>query len=77
VNFEEQIENKIEVNSNRKTVTRNGTQLQPAITFLFEIEILCSTHRWKGYEILQDFGIQGFPIFHLEVGLKSKVVQAV
>jgi hypothetical protein len=45
VNFEEQIENKLEVNSNQKNVTHNVTQLQPALTFLSEIEILRSTHR--------------------------------
>jgi hypothetical protein len=45
VNFEEQIENKLEVNSNRKNVTHNVTQLQPALTFLSEIKILRSTHR--------------------------------
>jgi hypothetical protein len=45
LSFEEQIENKIEVNSNRKTVTRNATQLQQAVTSLSEIEILRSTHR--------------------------------
>jgi predicted YcjX-like family ATPase len=45
LNFEEQIENKLEVNSNWKTVTRNAIQLKLAVTFLSEIEILRSTHR--------------------------------
>jgi hypothetical protein len=45
VNFEEQIENKLEVNSNRKTITRNATQIQPVVTCLSEIKILRSTHR--------------------------------
>jgi hypothetical protein len=43
LNFEKQIENKLEVNSNWKTVTRNVTQLQLAITSLFEIKILSFT----------------------------------
>jgi hypothetical protein len=45
LNFEEQIENKLEVNSNQKTITRNGIQLQLAVTSLSEIEIPCSTNR--------------------------------
>jgi hypothetical protein len=45
LSFEEQIENKLEVNSNRKTVTRNATQLQLAVTSLSEIKILHSTRR--------------------------------
>jgi hypothetical protein len=45
VELERQIENKFEVNSNHKTVTRNATQFQPAVTFLSEIKILRSTHR--------------------------------
>jgi hypothetical protein len=41
LNFEKQIENKLEVNSNRKKiVTRNVTQLQPAVTSVFKTEIL-------------------------------------
>jgi hypothetical protein len=43
LNFEEQIENKLEVNSNRKTVTRNATQLQLVVTSLSEIRIQSST----------------------------------
>jgi hypothetical protein len=34
LNFEEQIKNKLEVNSNRKTITYNVTQLQPPVIFL-------------------------------------------
>jgi hypothetical protein len=45
LNFEEQSENKFEANSNRENVTHNTTQRQPAVTFLSEIEILCSNHR--------------------------------
>jgi hypothetical protein len=45
LNFEEQIENKLEVNSNRKNKTRNVTQFQPAVTSLFETKILSFTHR--------------------------------
>jgi hypothetical protein len=44
LNFEEQIENKLGANSNWKNVTRNVTQIQSAVTFLSEIEILISTH---------------------------------
>jgi hypothetical protein len=44
LNFEEQIENKLKVNSNRKTVTRNATPNSTAVTSLYEIKILCSTH---------------------------------
>jgi hypothetical protein len=43
---------KLEVNSNQKSVTRNVTQIQLAVTSLSEIEILRSTHRCKGYEII-------------------------
>jgi hypothetical protein len=43
LNFEEQIENKLEVNSNRKTVTRRATQLQLVVTSLSEIRIQSST----------------------------------
>jgi hypothetical protein len=35
---------KLGVKSNKKTVTRNVTQLQLTITSLFEIEILSFTH---------------------------------
>jgi hypothetical protein len=38
-------ENKLEVNSNRKTETCNATQLQLAVTSLAKAEILSSTHR--------------------------------
>jgi hypothetical protein len=48
---------KLEVNSNQKSVTHNVTQIQLAVTSLSEIEILRSTHRCKGYEIIYDFGI--------------------
>jgi hypothetical protein len=43
LNFEEQIENKLEVNSNRINVNRNTTQIQLVVTSLSEIEILRST----------------------------------
>jgi hypothetical protein len=33
LNFEEQIGNKLEVNPNRKNVTRNVIQIQSAVTF--------------------------------------------
>jgi hypothetical protein len=52
-------------------------QIQLGVTFLSEIEILSCTHHLKGYKIFRDFGIQGFPIICLEVGLKSKFVQTV
>jgi hypothetical protein len=46
LNFEEQIENKIEVNSNwKKTITRNIAQIQPVVTSLSEIEILSFIYR--------------------------------
>jgi PIN domain nuclease of toxin-antitoxin system len=35
---------KLELNSNKKIVTRNVTQLQLAVISLFEIKILSSTH---------------------------------
>jgi hypothetical protein len=38
-------ENKLEVNSNQKTVTCNATQLQLTVTSLAEVEILSSTQR--------------------------------
>jgi hypothetical protein len=49
-------------------------QIQLAVTFLSDIEILSFTHCYKGYKILWDFGIQCFPRIRLEVGLKSKFV---
>jgi hypothetical protein len=45
LNFEKQTKNKLEVNSNWKIVPHNDTQLQLAVTSLFEIEILSFTHR--------------------------------
>jgi hypothetical protein len=44
LNFEGQNENKLEVNSNRKIITRNATKHQLVITFLFDVEILRSSH---------------------------------
>jgi hypothetical protein len=38
-------ENKLEVNSNRKTLTCNAAQLQLVVTSLAKVEILSSTHR--------------------------------
>jgi hypothetical protein len=70
-------QNKLEVNSNRKTVTRNVIQFQLVVTSLFEIEILSFTHRYKGYKILYDFGSQSFPGILSEVGLNSKLGQTV
>jgi hypothetical protein len=43
LNFENKSK-KLEVNPNPKIVTHNATQLQPAITSLFEVKILSSTH---------------------------------
>jgi PIN domain nuclease of toxin-antitoxin system len=45
LNFEGQIENKLEVNSNRKNIICNATQIQLAVASLFEIKILSSNHR--------------------------------
>jgi hypothetical protein len=45
LNFEEQIKNKVEVNSNQKIITYNVTQIQLAVTFLSEIKILSFTYR--------------------------------
>jgi hypothetical protein len=45
LNFEKQIENKLEVNSNWKIVTHNVTKIQPAITSLCEVKILRFIHR--------------------------------
>jgi hypothetical protein len=46
LNFEKkQIENKLEVNSNRKNVTHNVAQFQLAVTFLAKVKILSYTHR--------------------------------
>jgi PIN domain nuclease of toxin-antitoxin system len=36
---------RLEVNSNKKTITYNVTQIQLAVISLFEIKILRSTHR--------------------------------
>jgi hypothetical protein len=44
LNFEEQIKNKLEVNSNQKNVTHNAAQIQLAVTSLSEIKILRFTH---------------------------------
>jgi hypothetical protein len=51
LNFEKQIETNLKLTQTGKNVTRNITQLQPAVTSLFETEILSSTHRLKGYKI--------------------------
>jgi hypothetical protein len=39
-----QIENKLKVNSNRKTITHNIAQIQRDVTSLFETEILSFTN---------------------------------
>jgi hypothetical protein len=44
LNFENKSK-KLEVNLNPKIVTHNATQLQLAITSLFEVQILSFTHR--------------------------------
>jgi hypothetical protein len=44
LNFEEQMENKLEVTQTGKTKLVMLSQFQLAVTSLSEIEILCSTH---------------------------------
>jgi hypothetical protein len=45
LNLEKQIENKLEVVSNRKNTTCNAIQLQLVVTYLAEVKILSCTHR--------------------------------
>jgi hypothetical protein len=62
---------------NKRELTHNATQFQLTVTSSCEVEILSSTHRYKDYKILYDFGIQSSHRFPLELGLKFRIVQIV
>jgi hypothetical protein len=67
----------LEVNSNRRNITRNVTPTSIGLNFLIRDR---NSAFYPPFERLQNslgFWYLRFPIFRLEVGLKSKVVQTV